>query len=407
VSVATQDTPEVDAPAPAGEPPVVSILIPCLNEQVVIGEFVDWCWEGLAKAGVSGEVVIVDSSSDRSPDIAEARGARVVRVPKRGLGRAYIDGIPHCRGKYVIMGDCDLTYDFRDLGPFVKKLDAGYEFVMGTRMKGSIDPGAMPPLHQYFGTPVTTWMLNRIYRTPFSDMHCGMRACTTAALKRMDLQSQSWQYASEMIIKAVQMGFRNTEVPIHFLKDREGRESHLKRTGWWAPWFAAWITLRAMFTFGADYFLYKPGLVMLTLGLLLVLPLSTGPIVIGPLGLSLHWMLAGMTLAALGLQCVFMGIVARVLYDYTGHQTERWMAVFEYDRAMIAATALAGLGVLATVPLIAVYVREGFALPPELGRPNYLAVTGLLSIIAAFLTFATTLLVHAVVAVKQRRNVQA
>src|SRR3954466_5050720 len=152
-------------------PGFVSIVVPCLNEERTIGEFVDWCWQGLRDAGIDGEVLIVDSSTDRSPQIAEAHGARVLRVPKLGLGRAYIDAIPHIRGEYVVMGDCDLTYDFRELTPFVEKLDGGAEFVMGSRFSGYIEPGAMPRLHQHFGTPITTWFLNRIYGTRYSDIH--------------------------------------------------------------------------------------------------------------------------------------------------------------------------------------------------------------------------------------------
>src|ERR1043166_8725144 len=120
-------------------PGFVSIVVPCLNEELVVGEFVDWCWQGLREAGAQGEVIIVDSSTDRSPEIAEEHGARVLRVPKRGLGRAYIDAIPEIRGDYVIMGDCDLTYDFRELAPFLEQLRDGAEFVMGSRFKGYIE----------------------------------------------------------------------------------------------------------------------------------------------------------------------------------------------------------------------------------------------------------------------------
>src|SRR5260370_2603382 len=140
----------------ADGPPRVTIVVPCLNEESVIGEFVDWCHQGLHAAGVTGQILIVDSSADRSPEIAAARGAEVLRVPRRGLGRAYLDALPHVRGDYVIMGDCDLTYDFRALRPFLEKLDEGHEFVMGSRFKGYIEPEPMPALHRYFGTPVTT-----------------------------------------------------------------------------------------------------------------------------------------------------------------------------------------------------------------------------------------------------------
>ena len=212
--------------------PELSIVVPALNEAQTIGEFVDWCKEGLERAGVTGEILIVDSSSDNTSTIALAKGARVLRAPKRGLGRAYIDSLPFIRGKYVIMGDCDCTYDFRELRPFVEKFRGGFEFIMGSRFAGMIEAGAMPPLHRYLGTPVTTWILNVIFRSHFSDIHCGMRGITRQALVRMGMLSQSWEYASEMVLKSVHMGLRTGEVPIRFLKDRDGRMSHHKRSGW-------------------------------------------------------------------------------------------------------------------------------------------------------------------------------
>ena len=141
----------------------LSIVVPALNERITISEFVQWCKDGLREARVKGQILIVDSSSDETPRLALAEGAEVLLVPKRGLGRAYIDAIPFIRGKWVLMGDADLTYDFRKLSPFVAKFKAGKEFIMGSRFKGHIEKGAMPALHQYFGTPLTTWILNLLY----------------------------------------------------------------------------------------------------------------------------------------------------------------------------------------------------------------------------------------------------
>ena len=188
--------------------PEVSIVIPALNEAITIGLFMDWCQEGLRRAGVRGEILIIDSSTDATAEIALAKGARVLKSPKRGLGRAYIDALPFIRGKYVIMGDADCTYDFRQIEPFIESFRSGHEYVMGSRFKGFIEPGAMPTLHRYFGTPITTWMLNFLYGSHFSDIHCGMRGITLAALRRMDLHSQSWEYASEMVLKSVRMNLR-------------------------------------------------------------------------------------------------------------------------------------------------------------------------------------------------------
>ncbi|MBT7770028.1 MAG: glycosyltransferase family 2 protein, partial [Rhodospirillales bacterium] len=139
--------------------PELSIVIPAMNEETVVGEFMDWCHEGIKKAGVTAEILIISSSTDRTAEIALAKGARVLEAPRRGLGRAYIDAIPLIRGKYAILGDADLTYDFREVAPFVERFREGFEYVMGSRFEGSIEDGAMPGLHRYFGTPLTTFIL--------------------------------------------------------------------------------------------------------------------------------------------------------------------------------------------------------------------------------------------------------
>jgi glycosyltransferase involved in cell wall biosynthesis len=226
--------------------PEVTFVIPALNEEKTIAEFVNWCQQGLSNANLMGQILIIDSSTDKTAEIALHQGAEVLKVPRLGLGRAYIDSIPYIRGHYVIMGDADLTYDMRDIQPFLNRFREGYEFIMGSRFKGTIAPGAMPLLHRYFGTPLTTWILNRVYRTSFSDIHCGLRGMTLDALKRMQLESQGWQYATEVVIKSVKLRLKSTEVPVAFYKDREGRQSHHKRIGWYSPWLAGLSTLRTI-----------------------------------------------------------------------------------------------------------------------------------------------------------------
>jgi len=149
----------------------LSIVVPALNEEITVGELIEWCKEGLENAGVVGQVLIIDSSTDDTAKIVLEHGGEVLRTPKRGLGRAYIDAIPYIRGKWIVMGDADLTYDFRELTPFVEEFRKGAEFVMGSRFRGSIEKGAMPGLHRYLGTPFTTWILNRILsRSPGSTL---------------------------------------------------------------------------------------------------------------------------------------------------------------------------------------------------------------------------------------------
>jgi glycosyltransferase involved in cell wall biosynthesis len=387
--------------------PEVSIVGPAVDEELTITEFVSWCRQGLHAAQVRGEVLIVDSSTDRTAELALAGGARVLRTPKRGLGRAYIDAGSYIRGRYVLMGDADCTYDFRQLGPFVEKLREGYDFAMGSRWLGSIEDGSMPALHRYFGTPVTTWMLNRLYGSRFTDIHCGMRCISLDALQRMGLASQSWEYASEMVLKSVLMELRTTEVPVTFYRDRDGRMSHHKRAGWFSPFLAAWINLRIMFVFRAQFFLLKPGLVLLVLGLLLTLPLSFGSISIGSYTFSLYWQLLGVTLAVLGLQSLFSGVLAQVFADYSGRSRGRWKSRFRYTRTVLSSFVLFLIGFGLLSALAVEYLVLGHKLPGPASALDHLAVTGLLFVIMGFSTFCFTLLLHATGVRYGRRSVQS
>jgi glycosyltransferase involved in cell wall biosynthesis len=391
---ATEDRTQLLIPAHDTASPELSVVIPALDEQATISEFVRWCNEGMTRAGIVGEVVIVDSSSDTTAERALAAGARVLLTPRRGLGRAYKDALPYARGRYILMGDADCTYDFRCLAPFVERLHEGYEFVMGSRWKGTIERGAMPRLHRYLGTPVTTWVLNRLYSSHFSDIHCGMRGITHASLTAMELESDSWEYASEMVLKSVQMGLRTTEVPVRFLKDRDGRVSHHKRVGWRSPWLAAWANLRAMFVYGSDFFILKPGLIAFVAGLLITLPLIAGPITILGVSLSLYWMLIGMTLTIIGLQAFLLGCIAQVLFDYSGRHRARWLAVFSYTRTVIAAAVTACAGVLCGMPLVVYYLSHNDSLSLRASVQDGLGVIGLMLMAIGFSLFTFTLVLH-------------
>jgi glycosyltransferase involved in cell wall biosynthesis len=385
---------ELVVPANDAEDPELSIVVPALNEAVTIGDFVDWCKKGIERAGISAEILIVDSSTDRTADVAVESGARVLTTPQRGLGRAYMDALPFVRGKYILMGDADCTYDFRELGPFVERFREGYEFIMGSRFKGTIEDGSMPILHRYLGTPVTTWVLNRIYASKFSDIHCGMRGITTDAFRRMRIRSESWEYASEMVLRSVRMRLKTAEVPVRFLRDQPGRVSHHKRSGWTSPWKAAWASLRAMFVYGADFFVYRPGIVLASLGLLLTLPLTFGPIAVGPVTFSLYWMLIGMTLTLVGLQSFYAGCLAQMLYDETGSSRERWLRVFRYNRTLAISATIFLAGLVLSSFLVAKYIRLGLTLD-GIGATEHMAITGLMLMIASFTTFVFVLLFQA------------
>ena len=387
---------------PEGTPgPVdLSLVVPALNEAITVGEFVRWCQQGLKAAGVTGQILIVDSSTDATPDLVLAQGGEVLRVPKRGLGRAYIDALPYIRGRWIVMGDADLTYDFRELAPFVAQFRAGAEYVMGSRFSGTIEAGAMPPLHRYFGTPLTTWILNLIYGSRYTDIHCGMRGLTREALAKIDLKSESWEYASEMVLKAARLGLRIAEVPVKFYKDRDGRLSHHRREGWLSPWIAGWLNLKVMLVYSPDTFLLAPGFLLMLLGLLLSVSLSFGPLVVGGVGFELHWMLLGITCATLGYSCIQIGIVARIMHGLrTGiaGPVQRWLA---YDRGMITAGICVVTGLLLVGRLGWHYVQGGM----RLTQISYSSIFGLLLIVLGCQTFGFTLLLEMAQRVIVKRN---
>jgi hypothetical protein len=266
---------------------------------------------------------------------------------------------------------------------------------MGSRFKGSVEKGAMPALHRYFGNPLTTWMLNILYGSRFSDIHCGMRGVTRDAFQRMELRSQSWQYASEMIIKSVHLGLRTSEVPVTFYKDIEGRQSHHKRIGWWSPWVAGWISVQAMLTWGADFFLIRPGILLFLIGGIGVGLLFNGPIVIGSIGFSLHWMLFFLLLSLVGLQLFLMGILARVVYGDKDRE-KPWQTAFRFNPAVVISSVLLTVGVLSLLPLARQYVFYGYRLPPDLATASFQAVGGIGLVLWSFIHFTFSMVYNAV-----------
>ncbi|MEY2510278.1 MAG: hypothetical protein QOE26_1041 [Verrucomicrobiota bacterium] len=378
-------------PPGADQGPVdVSIVVPSLNEEITVGEFVDWCKQGLERAGVRGQILIVDSSTDKTPEIVLAHGGEVLRTPKRGLGRAYIDASSYIRGRWIVMGDADLTYDFRELSPFVEAFRKGAEFVMGSRFRGSIERGAMPGLHRYFGTPLTTWILNRIYGSRYSDIHCGMRGLTRSALDRIDLKSQSWEYASEMVLKAARLKLVTAEVPVKFYKDREGRFSHHRRMGWLSPWIAGWLNLKVMLVYTPDSFLLRPGIALTAIGALISCALAMGPVTIGGVGFSLYWLLFGVTCVTLGYSSIQIGVLARVMHGLRPESLKRLRQILSYDRGMLLSAGCVFIGGVLLSTLVYHYLNSEFKLF-EISHP---AIFGLLLIIAGFQTFCFTLLLE-------------
>lgn len=339
----------------------ITILIPCLNEEKVIGDVIKDCWIGLNNDR-DNQILIINSGTDDSEKIAKDLGAEVLNVPRNGLGQAYLDAIPHIKGEYIIMGDADGTYDYKETGNFIKKLDEGYTFVMGTRMKGWIEKNAMPKLHQYFGTPFTTWILNRLFKLNFSDIHCGMRAMTKDALIKIDLKSRSWEYASEMVIKAGLLKLKTTEVPIHFYKDKNGRLSHHKRSGWFSPWYAGWINLKIMLLYAPNFVFFIPGISILILGFLIILISAFGIIN----NFRVHFSLLGFVLITIGYLTIQLGIISKLFSDLNKYYEDKLTLFinqkFNYDYGMIMGTLLIFIGIILDSFLLYQWSENNFAL---------------------------------------------
>src|SRR6266545_4783760 len=212
--------------------PVVSVVMPCLNEAETLGRCIAAARTALEAAGIPGEVIVADNgSTDGSPEIASRAGARVVRVAERGYGAALIGGIAAARGRHVVMGDADDSYDFGAVPAFVRKLEEGNDLIIGSRFRGRIEPGAMPPLHRWLGNPILSLLGRLFFRAPVSDFHCGIRAFRRDAIQRLDLKTTGMEFASEMVVKASLFGLKIAEIPVTLRRDGRSRPPHLRTCG--------------------------------------------------------------------------------------------------------------------------------------------------------------------------------
>jgi glycosyltransferase involved in cell wall biosynthesis len=289
--------------------PEVTVLIPTKNEEITIQQFISWVHEGFKNSGVHGEIVVADSSTDSTAELAKKMGAKIVKVNKSGLGNAYRTAMPHIKGKYVLVGDADCTYDFRNIEPFLAALRKGDEFVMGSRFKGYIEKKSMPLHHQYFGTPLTTWFLTRMLNLPFSDIHCGMRGITKILIQKLPFDEPGWEYAPEMIIQACKLTDKYSEVPISFFKEPKGRLSHFKRGkfSFLAPFKAGFGAVRVTLVHSIDKLLKFFGFTVAGISTGVVFTLSLGPIELAGIEFSSLTQIMGLACGILGWVAVMLG----------------------------------------------------------------------------------------------------
>lgn len=331
----------------------LTVLMPCLNEAQTIGSCIAKARTFLDGSGIPAEVLIADNgSTDGSQAIAAAAGARVVHVPTRGYGAALLAGTRAARGRYVIMGDSDDSYDFSALGGFVAALRSGYQLVIGNRFAGGIHPGAMPPLHRYLGNPVLSFIGRLFFRSPVHDFHCGLRGFDREAILRLGLNSPGMEFASEMVVKATLGGLRITEVPTTLSPDGRGRPPHLR------SWRDGWRHLRFLLIHAPAWLFMLPGIALVTLGLTLAVPLAMGPLDVGSFTLDIHTLLYATVMITVGLQmwlfagassshAVQIGVLPRMPRGL------QWMRGLSLEKALLCGLALfAGGAALAVASFV-------------------------------------------------------
>ena len=338
------------------EPIELTILMPCLNEAETLASCIKKARAGLERAGVRGEVLVVDNgSTDGSVAIAEKLGARVVHVREKGYGSALRGGIEAARGQWVVLGDADDSYDFSRIEGFVQKFREGCELVMGCRLPsggGTIAPGAMPWKNRWIGNPSLSFIGRLFFHCPARDFHCGLRGITKAAYNRLELKTTGMEFASEMVIKATLKSLRIAEVPITLHRDGRSRPPHLK------PWRDGWRHLRFMLLFSPRWLFTWPGLALLLLGVTLAVPLCFGPVHIGRVQFDTNTLLVAGMMTIVGFQVIFFGLFTK-LYCVAGGllpdnpQLRRVLALFSLERGIVAGLiiAAAGLGFLAAAIL--------------------------------------------------------
>src|SRR5437763_2646490 len=335
--------------------PLVSVVIPCLNEENNIESCVTAALEQFEQMGITGEVVVADNGSDDdSAQLAERAGARVVVERRRGYGSAYRAGFAAARGRYIVMADADLTYDYKEIPRFVAALDEGAEMVIGDRMD-NIQPGAMPWLHRYVGNPVLTGLLNLFFRAGVNDAHCGMRALRRDVLPRLELRTTGMEFASEMVIRASKEKLRIAEFPIAY--HPRGGQSKL------ASFRDGWRHLRFLLVHSPTYLFVVPGMLLAGLGTLVVVFVGSGLAFFGR-SWGIHALIGGALLMIVGTQVLALGLCAHAYGTYFMGERDAWFdrmrARFRLEHGLLLGGAFMLVGIAMGTVIVATWISHGF-----------------------------------------------
>jgi len=364
--------------------PLVSVVIPCLNEEANVARCVHDAIDALASAALAGEVIVVDNASeDRSAALAAAAGARVISEPRRGYGSAYLAGFAAAQGAYIVMADADLTYDFNEIPNFVAKLEGGAQLVMGNRMD-NIRPGAMPWLHRYIGNPLLTGVLNLFFRTGVRDAHCGMRALRADVLETLDLRTTGMEFASEMVIRAAKEHLSIAEVDIEY--HPRGGESKL------SSFRDGWRHLRFLLVHSPTHLFIIPGAVLALLGTLVSVMVLAQLDIFGR-SWDIHALIGGALLTIIGTQVLALGLCAHAYGTYFMGEQDAWFDKMRARYRLEHGLALGGaiiVGGFATGLIIVIkWIDHGFG---ALGLNKLAVVAFTLLVVGLQIFFSSFLL---------------
>jgi glycosyltransferase involved in cell wall biosynthesis len=331
---------ETEVPSAGAAPQLdLTILMPCLDEAETLAVCVDKARDFLARSGLAGEVLVADNGSvDGSQAIACSHGARVVDVPARGYGAALLGGIAAARGRYIIMGDADDSYDFASLEAFVERLRAGAGLVMGNRFRGGIERGAMPWLHRYLGNPVLSFIGRLFFAIPVGDFHCGLRGFNAEVVRGLGLRTTGMEFASEMVVRAALAGVRIEEAPTTLRPDGRSRPPHLR------TWRDGWRHLKFLLMYSPRWLFFYPGLLLSVVGALLAGCLFGGPVRIAGAEMDLNTFVAACLMVVAGVQLITFGVLSRAYAALTGFLPKGKLAEAVLPHISTETMALAGVG---------------------------------------------------------------
>ena len=338
----------------------LSVIMPCLNEAETLEVCINKARGFMEKHGIDGEVVIADNgSTDGSQGLATKCGARVVDVAAKGYGSALMGGIRAARGRFIIMGDADDSYDFVNLMPFVEKLREGHDLVMGNRFRGGIKPKAMPPLHRYLGNPVLTFIGRLLFKSPSGDFHCGLRGFRKDAAMELDLRTTGMEFASEMVVKMTLNKKRIAEVPTTLSKDGRSRPPHLR------SWHDGWRHLRFLLLYSPRWLFFYPGLAAIIIGLITWAYLLPSPQLINGIRLDVHTLLYGALLLMLGYQSVIFAVFTKVFAISEGllpqdPRLEKHLSEVSLEKGLICGGLALLLGIAGSILALVNWEMKGF-----------------------------------------------